>query len=96
MLPGTVRHPAHFQLGFPKLLSTEEDTKRLQLPVPKFVGKGKALVLIFEQVKILKPLRKGTYLQIIDLRKRKKEKGSGIWEKGNQGLPFNGKHHCFL
>lgn len=69
VLSGTIRLPAHFQPGFPKLLSTE-DTKGLQLPVPKFVGKGKALALIFEQVNISKQLKKGTYLQITDLQKK--------------------------
>lgn len=73
-LAGTIRLPAHFQPGFPKLLSTEI-TKVLQLPVPKLVGKRKALALIFYQVSISKQFKKGTHLQITALRKKKKNEG---------------------
>ena len=87
VLSGTVRLLAHLQPGFPKVLSTEEDTKGLQLPVLKLVGKGKALALIFEQVNISKLLKKGTYLQITDQKERKKEKGRNM-QKRRSGSPF--------
>lgn len=79
VLSGTIRLPAHVQPGFPKLLSTEEDTKGLQLPVPKLVGKGKALALIFEQVNVSKQLKKGTYLQITDLQKKGRKKRAQVY-----------------
>lgn len=89
VLPGTSRHPARLQPGFPKLLSTEEDSNGLQLPVPKFVRKGKALALIFEQGNILTPLKKGPYLQIIDLRKRGRKKRAQEYGKKVVGVSLS-------
>jgi len=43
----------------------------------------------------LKRLKKATYLQITDLRKRKKEKGSGIWEKRRSGSAFQWQTSLF-